>query len=129
MQYSSFDDIVYIHDAIIENTGGSLGIREPGLLHSIVEKPKSSFGGAELYPQVFDKAAVIYEALCNYRVFIDGSKRSAALAMYRFLSINGFQLTASNQELETFTEQIAVKKIGLNIIAEWIEKHCKGTTK
>jgi death-on-curing protein len=51
MLYISADDIVTIHDAVINEIGGSFGIREPGLLMSIAEKPKANFNGQELYPE------------------------------------------------------------------------------
>lgn len=127
MQYLTASDIVFIHDQIIEETGGSLGIREHDLLLSIVEKPQASFGGEELYCGVFDKAAVLYEALCNYRVFIDGNKRTAALVMYRFLAINGYNLTASNKEFEDYTLFIAIHNPDLADIAVWVKEHSRRT--
>lgn len=125
MNYLTADDITYLHDTIIDETGGSLGIREHGLLNSIVEKPKSSFADQELYPLLFDKAATIFEALCNYHVFIDGNKRTAAMAMYRCLSINGYDLTASNKELEKYTLLIAITNPELEAVAVWIKRHAK----
>ncbi len=61
MKYVNADAIVLIHDTIIKEIGGSLGIREPGMLVSIAEKPKTSFGGEELYPDICSKAAALYE--------------------------------------------------------------------
>lgn len=127
MRFLSVDDTVYIHDQIIETIGGSLGVREHGLLKSISEKPKASFGGNDLYPSVFDKAAVLFEGLCNYHVFIDGNKRIAGMAMYRFLSINGFNIDTSNKELEDFTLFVATTNPDLAEVAVWIKKHSKKT--
>ncbi|MBW3569246.1 type II toxin-antitoxin system death-on-curing family toxin [Candidatus Parcubacteria bacterium] len=129
MNYVSADDIVSIHDDIVENIGGSLGIREPGMLASIAEKPKTSFGAEELYPDIFTKAASLYEGLCNYHVFIDGNKRTAALVMYRFLNINGYDLTASNKQLEEYTLFIATNNPDIVEVAIWIKKHSKKASK
>jgi death-on-curing protein len=125
MLYISADDIVIIHDAIINEIGGSFGIREPGLLLSIAEKPKANFNGQELYPDIFIKAAALYEGLCNYHVFIDGNKRTSAIAMYRFLYINGYELTATNKELVQYTLQITTTKPDIVDIAKWIKKHSR----
>ena len=92
---------------------------------SIAEKPKTAFGKSELYPDVFTKAAVLYEALCNYHVFIDGNKRTALLVMFRFLHINGYQLIATNEEAVSYTLFIAKKKPELNDIARWINSKSK----
>jgi prophage maintenance system killer protein len=55
INYITADDIVVIHDMAIEEIGGKLGIREPGLLVSIAEKPKTAFGKNEPYFNVFTK--------------------------------------------------------------------------
>lgn len=129
MKYVTTSDIIYIHDKIIHETGGSLGVREPGLLESIAQKPQATFGGSQLYPTVFDKAAALFEALCNYHVFIDGNKRVAAMAMYRFLAINVYSLTASNKELEEYTLLVATTNPDLADMAAWIKNHSKKAKK
>jgi len=123
MRYLEATEITAIHDQIVEATGGSLGVREAELLGSIVAKPQASFAGQELYPTLFAKAATLYEALCNYHVYIDGNKRTAAIAMYRFLAINGYDLTATNQELETYTLGMANSHPDLADVATWVERH------
>lgn len=125
MKYISANDIVTIHDAIVKDIGGSLGVREPGLLLSIAEKPKASLGNQDLYPDIFTKAATLYESLSNYHVFIDGNKRTAAIVMYRFLSVNGYELTASNKELEDYTLFVATHNPDISDVAIWIKKHSK----
>lgn len=122
MKYLEATDITAIHDQIVETTGGSLGVREPELLESIAAKPQASFGGQELYPAVFAKAAALFEALCNYHVYIDGNKRTSAIAMYRFLVINGYDLIATNKELESFTLGMANSHPDLADVAQWIQR-------
>ncbi len=129
MQYIGADDIVSIHDDIVNAVGGTLGIREPGLLVSIAEKPKTSFGGKDLYPDIFTKAAVLYEALCNYHVFIDGNKRTALLVTYRFLTINGYDLLATNKQLEEHTLFIVMQKPDISEVAAWVKAHSQKVSK
>jgi death on curing protein len=116
-------DIIRIHDRIIEETGGSLGLREPGLLAAVAEKPHASFGGEDLYPALADKAAAIFEALCNYRVFVDGNKRTAIACLEYFLHLNGQQLNASMAKREQFTLRIATTHPDLADVARWIQQH------
>lgn len=125
MIYLDADDIVLIHDEIVNHIGGALGVREPGMLASLTEKPKISFGGEELYPNIFTKAAALYEGICNYYVFIDGNKRTSAMVMYRFLVLNGYNLIATNKELEKYTLFIATTNPDLADIADWIKAHSK----
>ncbi|PSO43046.1 hypothetical protein BRC19_03285 [Candidatus Saccharibacteria bacterium QS_5_54_17] len=42
MRHLSEPDIVYIHDRIIDATGGDYGIRDKKLLASICERPKTA---------------------------------------------------------------------------------------
>jgi death-on-curing protein len=125
MHYISADDIVDIHDIIIEQIGGKPGVREPGMLVSISNKPKTSFNGQELYPDIFLKASCLYEALCNYHVFIDGNKRTALIVLYRFLYINGYTLIASNKDASTYTISVAKNKPEIITIAHWIKANSK----
>lgn len=119
------DEIVFIHDQIITATGGGLGVREPGLLLAIASKPSASFGGEDLYPTIFMKAAALYEALCNYHVFIDGNKRCGIAVCEYFLHKNQYVLTASKIQKEEYTLFIAIKNPDLADVATWIQKHCK----
>jgi death-on-curing protein len=124
VRYLEAADITAMHDQIVMATGGSLGIREPELLESITAKPQASFGGQDLYSTVFAKAAALYEALCNYHVYVDGNKRTSAITMYRFLVINGYDLTASNEELVAFTLEMANSHPDLTGVANWIQQKC-----
>lgn len=116
-------DIVTIHDRIVNEIGGSLGIREPGLLAAIAEKPKASFGGSELYPTLYDKAAALFEALVNYHAFVDGNKRTAIAVLEYYLYLNDLKLNASDQVKEAFVLNTAVTNPELDTVAAWIEQY------
>ncbi len=125
MNYLAEEEIQAINQVVIEETGGSIGVREPGLLASIAQKPRAAFGGEDLYPDIFLKAAVIYEAVVNYHVFVDGNKRTGFAAMARFLAINSYNIKLTDREIEKFTIAVALKKQDLADIAEWIKRHAK----
>ena len=92
---------------------------------SIVEKPKSKFGGKELYKRIFKKAAAYLESFVQYHTFTDGNKRTGAVSAARFLFINGYELTATNKELENFVMKIAVEKLESDTIASWLKKNSR----
>jgi len=125
MNYLAEEEIQAINQVVIDETGGSIGVREPGLLSSIAQKPATAFGGEDLYPDVFLKAAVLYEAIVNYHVFIDGNKRTGFAAMARFLAINSYHIKVTDKDIENFTISIALKKQDLADIAKWIKKHSR----
>lgn len=112
-----------MHSELIDETGGSHGVRDAGLLISIVEKPKMQFGGKELYKGVFIKAATYLESIAKFHIFIDGNKRTAITASARFLFLNGYELMATNKEVENFVINVVVKKLDLEKIAAWLKKY------
>lgn len=114
-----------MHSRVIEETGGSHGLRDSGLLLSIAERPKSAFGGKEFYKDMFAKAAVYLSSLVQYHVFVDGNKRTALIAAARFLHQNGYELRAGNKGIEGFVIRVAVEKPDIEEIAAWLKKHSK----
>ena len=48
------EQIKYLHSKMIQETGGSNGIRDEGLLDSALSAPFQSFGGMELYPSMIE---------------------------------------------------------------------------
>lgn len=125
MRYLSVQELLVIHSEIIDQTGGLHGVRDIGLLQSIAEKPRARFGGRELHKGIFLKAAAYLQSLVQYHVFLDGNKRTAIGAMARFLFLNGYELKATNKEIESFVLRIAVRKLELSMISSWLEKHTK----
>lgn len=125
MKYLTVEEVLVIHSEIIDETGGSHGVRDTGLLMSIIEKPKASFGGKELYEGVFKKAAVYLESIVQYHIFIDGNKRTGAVVAARFLYINEYEFTATNKELEDFILKVAIEKLDLKSISAWFGKYSR----
>lgn len=117
------EDLLTVHQTVIEETGGSTGLRDPAMIEAIVAKPDASFGGEDLYPDIFSKTAAIYEAIINYHVFVDGNKRTGAAVLGLFLELNGYNLIATNQELEQYTLQLATSHPDLVEVASWVNQH------
>ena len=57
MKKLSGKQILMLHTQLIQQTGGSEGVRDYNLLDSAIEAPFQSFGGRELYPTIEAKAA------------------------------------------------------------------------
>lgn len=125
MKYFEPEDILVIHARIIDATGGSHGVRDVGIIASAADRPKAGFGGKDLYPTVFDKAAAYFESIAFFHPFIDGNKRTAIATAARFLFLNGHILGASNTALEKFVLDAVTKKYKIKVIASWLKKHSK----
>ena len=125
MNYLYPKQIVYLHQRITAVSGGSGGLRSKHLLESAVYRPQASFGGQDLYPDVFIKAAVLGHSLILNHLFVDGNKRIGFEAMRLTLRLNGHDVRAAVNEKFNFVMAIANKKIDEHQIAEWLKKHSR----
>ena len=125
MKYLTPQDVLVLHAYIIEETGGSHGVRDFGLLLSVMARPKSAFGGKHMYINMFEKAGAYLEAFVRYHVFIDGNKRIAIASAVRFLHINKFEFIASNKEVEKFILKVVVGRLSVSEIARWLKKYSR----
>lgn len=89
MSFVDVESVVAIHAVLIERFGGTLGLRDEGLLRSALAQPQATFGGVPLHEDVFEMAAAYAYHLCANHPFLDGNKRIAATVMGTFLSVNG----------------------------------------
>src|SRR3990167_2667615 len=123
MNYLTPEQVLFIHYRLIEETGGSHGIRDIQMLQSAVPLPMGTFSRKELYPDLFLKASALMHSIIKNHPFVDGNKRTAITAASIFLQRNNYTLTASNRELERFTLQIASEDVKLEEVAVWFKKH------
>lgn len=111
--------VLFIHARLIDETGGEHGIRDLGLLQSAVARPRATFDGKELYPELFQKAAALVQSLSQNHPFVDGNKRTAITAAALFLHQNGYRLQATNNAVERFALMVADERPSLDEIATW----------
>jgi len=123
-RYLTAQEILVLHALVIDETGGSHGVRDIGLLASVAMRPQLTIGGVEMFPDLFLKAAGYFESLTHYHLFVDGNKRTALTATARFLAQNGYELTATNAQAEAFTLKVVLEKPGIETIAAWLRRHC-----
>ena len=120
MNYLTPEQVLFIHSRLVTETGGSHGVRDLGLLESAVARPRATFDGKELYPDLFTKAAALMDSLINNHPFMDGTKRTGITAAGLFLRINGWKLTATLDELETCTLRVATVGMKVAELALWL---------
>ena len=110
MKKLSKKQILMLHTQLIQQTGGSDGVRDYNLLDSALENPFQSFGGEELYPTIQAKAARLGSGLIKNHCMIDGNKRIGTHAMLVFLALNGIELKYTQKELYEAILDIAAGK-------------------
>ncbi len=118
--------ILFIHNRLIQETGGQAGIRDLGLLESSIARMEATFDGKDLYENIFLKTAALMESLCMNHPFVDGNKRAAITASVLFLRRNGYALEVSQENLESFTRSVASGQVKFPGIHDWFERHSEG---
>lgn len=123
MTYLYPRQVLYLYQQIIQLTGGTVGLRDQGLLESAVYRPQASFGGRDLYPDLFSKTAALGPSIILNHPFVDGNKRVSFEAMRLMLRLNGYDLHASLEAKLNVVMGIAKGKLTEHGIADWLEAH------
>ncbi len=123
MKKLSKKQILMLHTQLIQQTGGSEGVRDYNLLDSALETPFQSFGGDELYPTIQAKAARLGYGLIKNHCMIDGNKRIGTHAMLVFLALNGIELKYTQKELYETILDVAAGKIEYEDLLQWVLDH------
>ena len=125
MRYLSVEDILQIHSFVVNETGGSHGVRDMAPVSSAAASPAQAVFGKELYPTIFAKAAVYIRIIIFSHPFIDGNKRTAMATAFVFLEDNGYRPTAREGEIERFALAIIEEKLDIEDIGAWLKSHSK----
>lgn len=123
MKKLSKEQILMLHTQLIQQTGGSDGVRDYNLLDSALETPFQSFGGDELYPTIQAKAARLGYGLIKNHCMIDGNKRIGTHAMLVFLALNGIELKYTQKELYETILNVASGNVDYNGLLQWVLNH------
>ena len=123
MRYLSLAEVLELYRRVMAQTGGALGLRDLGALESAVGQPRQTFGGADLYPTLMAKAAVLGFGLIANHPFVDGNKRTGHAALETFLILNGMQLNAAVDEAEREILAVAAGQRTREQFQDWLERH------
>ncbi len=119
----SKDKVLLLHQLIAEETGGSIGVRDEGLLESALETAFSSFGGKEFYPTKEEKGARLGYSLISNHAFVDGNKRIGVYIMITFLEVNGIHMDCTNEELTEVGMKVADGSMDYEALLAWVREH------
>ena len=99
MIYLNQNQVLKLHDKIINEFGGIHGIRNEASLQSALANPLQTFAGLDLYPSVFDKAVQLCFGIIKNHPFLDGNKRLGLHLMLILVHINGLKIDIAHDEL------------------------------
>ena len=116
----SKEKVLLLHKLIAQETGGSIGVRDEGLLESALEAAFSGFGGKEFYPTKEEKGARIGFNLISNHAFVDGNKRIGMYVLLTFLETNGIKIRPTNEEVARVGLAVAAGEMKYQDLLDWI---------
>lgn len=111
------------HNDLIDQFGGSKGIRDIAGLEAALARPYMTFDQQDLYPTAEDKAAAIFESLIINHPFIDGNKRIAYLLLRLTMRTGSKTMVASQKEKYDMAIAASMGQFNFDQIKNWIIQH------
>lgn len=125
IRFLTLPRVLELHAESIARYGGDHGVRDFGLLESALAQPRAMFGGNYLHDGLeVMAAAYLYHLVMNHP-FVDGNKRTGALAAFVFLDVNGIEITATQAEFEALVLQVANGDVGKPHVAAFFADHTR----
>lgn len=119
--YLTLEDVIYIHDEQLRLYGGAAGVRDEGLILSVLLRPQTGY-----YRDLIEEAAALWESLAMNHGFVDGNKRVAFACMDIFLGLNGARLEAEPEDVIAFIyRHLEAGTFRKPVLAEWLRQHVK----
>ncbi|MFD0792296.1 type II toxin-antitoxin system death-on-curing family toxin [Mucilaginibacter litoreus] len=113
-------EVEYYHNILIEQFGGSKGIRDMAGLQAALARPYMTFDNQDLYPTAVEKATAIFESLIINHPFIDGNKRIAYALLRIILAEAGLTINASQEDKYEMAISASMGTIKFDQIKDWV---------
>ncbi|MEM8817621.1 MAG: type II toxin-antitoxin system death-on-curing family toxin [Pseudomonadota bacterium] len=119
VQYLTLEEVLVIHERLIDRFGGATGIRDQGLLESALYRPQTGY-----YGDLASMAAALFESLLLNHAFVDGNKRIAFFAADVFLRLNGWKISVDGVDAHRFLiGELEAGTCNHEALAKWIHAH------
>lgn len=115
--------VLALHDRQLAEHGGSAGVRDESLLESALGRPQHLYAYGDPAPDLADLAASLAFGLARNHPFVDGNKRTAAVACESFINLNAARLRATDVELYPRYLALAEGKLAEHEFAAWLRAH------
>jgi death-on-curing protein len=136
IQYLTKEDIELIHSILSEKFESegepipSFRLADTKKIEVLVNAPQRSFFGAEAYPTIFHKAAILFYSVNKGQIFPNGNKRMSTVCLLVFLALNGKSLDVEPDELTKKALELAKTESGKfqevkEELVQWLKSHSK----
>ncbi|HEX8037278.1 MAG TPA: type II toxin-antitoxin system death-on-curing family toxin [Ktedonobacterales bacterium] len=124
IRYLTANEVWAIDDIVLRREGGSSLLRDRGVLESAIMRPQM----AAHYEQadIVTQAALLIAGIALAHPFLDGNKRTAAIAGATFLDLNGYLIDVTSKDdafgrqIETLVTQHEDLDAGTVQFAQWL---------
>jgi death-on-curing protein len=123
MRFLALTEVIWLHDRLIQTSGGTPGIRDLGQIEAALAQPRASFDGVDLYPDLIAKASALCFGLVCGHGFVDGNKRIGHAAMEIYLALNGIRLDAAVDDQEQTILSVATGTTSREQLESWVRAH------
>ncbi len=123
IDFLSLPDVLLAHADQIARYGGDPSVRDMGLLESAIAQPQATFGGTFLHEFPFHMAAAYLFHIVQNHPFVDGNKRSGAVAALLFLELNNIEIDAPAGSIYEQTIAVANGLAGKLELATFFRNH------
>lgn len=121
IQFLTLDEVLAIHERLIEVFGGPAGIRDMGILESALYRPQTGY-----YEDIIAMSAALFESLLMNHPFLDGNKRAAFFVTDIFLRLNGYQILVEAKSAHAFIiGLLESNQADFNSLHNWLRIHIK----
>ena len=112
--YFNTEYAIYVHDKIIEKSGGLLGLNNLNLLQSPLEHIQND----DYYHSIVDKLTHLFYSINKNHAFKDGNKRASIALSAFFMEINGFSniITEFIEKIENIAIYVAENRINKELL-------------
>ncbi len=124
-EFLSLEDVLEIHEMLMERFGGEEGIRDIGLLESALAQPSATFDNDFLHGDLFEMAAAYLFHIVSNHPFLDGNKRTGVMYGLVFLRINGYQIAEDDSTLYEMVIEVAKGDSDKQTISEFLRNYVK----
>ncbi len=121
IQFLSLDEVLVMHERLIEVFGGPEGVRDMGMLESALFRPQTGY-----YEDLIQMSAALFESLLMNHPFVDGNKRAAFFVTDTFLRLNGYRLAVESKSAHALIIGLLEShQVDFDVIHDWIKAHIK----
>jgi death-on-curing protein len=111
--------IVAIHDEQLMIHGGAAGLRDEGMLESVLDRPRNKWTYEQA--ELAELAAAYAFGIARNHPSVDGNKRTALLALYTFLGVNGVEFDVPEAEAASIILSLAAGEVSEESLTRWIK--------